>query len=218
MQNPIQGVIFDLDGVIVSTDEAHYLAWQRMSDDEGLTFDRALNEQLRGVSRNESLEIILNNSKASRSEAQKQALTQRKNAYYQEIISHLTPNDLLPNALNVLKELKKRNIKIAIGSSSKNAPMILEKVGLTGFFDAVVGGNDIKNSKPDPEVFVLTAHRLNLLPDVSVVVEDAEAGVMAALAAKMRVLAVGSAAQTKQPTTWRAASLLDINVADWLTQ
>lgn len=187
-------MIFDLDGVIVSTDEYHYLGWQRMADEEGIYFDRQINERLKGVSRMESLDIILEKSKKVYSEDQKTEMATRKNNYYKEFLStELTPNNILPGVMSVLKELKQNGIKIAIGSSSRNSPSILKQIGLDNYFDATADGNDIKKSKPDPEVFLLAAKRLGLKPDECLVVEDAEAGISAALAGGMKALAVGSA-------------------------
>lgn len=216
MGQEILAVIFDLDGVIISTDEAHYQAWQRLADELGVAFDRTINEQLRGVSRMESLEIILRKSSTVYSETQKRELAARKNDYYLQLITRLTPADLLPNVRPILNALKARSVKIAIGSSSKNAQTIMARIGLIGFFDAVVDGNDISQSKPDPEVFVLAAQRLGIAPDNCLVVEDAEAGVEAGLAAGMHVLAVGSAAHTQRPVALRAASLAELSIADML--
>ena len=193
MSEKILGVIFDLDGVIVSTDNCHYLAWKRMADEEGIPFDRRINERLRGVSRMESLAIILEKASKVYSEAEKQAMAARKNGYYVELIGSLTKNDILPGAMDALNGLKEKGIKVAVGSSSRNTPIILKQIGLSDFFDAVADGNAIKNSKPDPEVFLLAAKLLNLAPANCLVVEDADAGVQAALAGGMRVLGVGSA-------------------------
>jgi len=189
----IQAVIFDLDGVIVSTDEFHYQGWQRLADELGIVFDRRVNERLRGVSRMGSLEILLERSSQCFSAAEKTAFCDRKNKYYRALLESLSPADILPGVLKLLPELKARGIKIAIGSSSRNCPTILERVGLTGVFDTVVDGNHITRTKPDPETFLLAAQRLGISPSHCLVVEDAEAGVRAALAAGMRVLAVGSA-------------------------
>lgn len=188
-----KAVIFDLDGVIVSTDEYHYQAWKRMADEEGIYFDREINEDLRGVSRMESLAIILRRSEKAYTEAEQAGLAQRKNEYYRALLNNLKPDDILPGVLPVLQQLKERGIKIAIGSSSKNTPFILEKIGLGNYFDAVADGNEIKNSKPDPEVFLLAAEKLGLEPEECVVVEDAEAGIEAALAGGMKAVGVGSA-------------------------
>jgi len=190
----IKAVIFDLDGVIVSTDEFHYQGWQKMADAENIYFDRAINERLRGVSRMESLEIILEKSHKTYSAEEKTELATRKNDIYRELLKKITPKDILVGVSSVLEELKRRKIKIAIGSSSRNTPAILERIGLSNFFDAVADGNDIKNSKPDPEVFLLAAKRMGINPSECLVVEDAEAGVEAALAGAMKVLGVGSAA------------------------
>ena len=190
----ILGVIFDLDGVIVSTDNCHYLAWKRMADEEGIYFDRKINERLRGVSRMESLEIVLERAQKSYTTEQKQALAQRKNDYYVELIKGLSKADILPGALDTLELLRRRGIKIAIGSSSKNTPLILKQIGLENAFDAVADGNAITHSKPDPEVFLLGAKLLGLPPENCLVVEDADAGIEAAVAGGMRALGVGSAA------------------------
>ena len=190
----ILGVIFDLDGVIVSTDNCHYLAWKRMADEEGVYFDRKINERLRGVSRMESLEIVLERAQKTYTDEQKQALAQRKNAYYVELIGSLSKEDILPGALDTLEMLKRRGIKAAIGSSSKNTPLILKQIGLENAFDAVADDNAIAHSKPDPEVFLLGAKLLGLPPENCLVVEDADAGIEAAVAGGMRALGVGSAA------------------------
>ncbi len=193
MRKDILGVIFDLDGVIVSTDHCHYLAWKRMADEEGIYFDETINEQLRGVSRMQSLEIILERATRTYTNEEKAAMAQRKNAYYVELIGSLTKDDVLPGALDTLAYLKGRGIKVAIGSSSRNTPLILKQIGLDDAFDAVADGNAIRNSKPDPEVFLLAAKLLELPAENCLVVEDADAGVEAAVAGGMRALGVGSA-------------------------
>lgn len=189
-----KAVVFDLDGVIVTTDDYHYKAWKRMADEEGIPFDRAINERLRGVSRMESLEIILEQAEKPYSDAEKKALAERKNEYYKESLSALSPADILPGTKETLAALKKRGIKAAVGSSSRNAKPILEKIGLSDAFDAVADGTDIARSKPDPEVFLVAARKLGIAPTDCVVVEDAEAGLEAGFAAGMRCFAVGSAA------------------------
>ena len=158
----IKAVLFDLDGVIVSTDNCHYKAWKQMADEEGIYFDEKINNRLRGVSRMESLAIVLERATKSYSDAEKAALAERKNNYYKELITALTPADILPGAMENLKALKESGIKIAIGSSSKNTPVILKQIGLDSYFDAVSDGNNIKNSKPDPEVFVKAAEMLGI--------------------------------------------------------
>lgn len=189
----IKAVIFDLDGVIVSTDEFHYRAWKKMADEEGIPFSLEDNERLRGVSRMESLEIILEKSTHVYSEGEKHLLTERKNTYYRNSLASLSALDILPGVLDKLKELKQRHVKIAIGSSSKNAGPILNAVGLGSTFDVVADGTHVRRSKPDPEVFTLAGNRLGIPPDACLVVEDADAGVEAGISAGMPVLAVGSA-------------------------
>ncbi|PGV53810.1 beta-phosphoglucomutase [Bacillus sp. AFS037270] len=191
----ISAVIFDLDGVIVSTDEYHYEAWKQISDQEQIYFDREINERLRGVSRMESLDIILSHSDKTYSETEKHLLAQRKNDIYCELLNNLSPNDILPGVINLLLGLKARDIRIAIGSSSKNTPFILSQIGLTTNFDAIADGNSIKNSKPDPEVFLLAAKMLGVEPEECAVIEDAQAGIDAAKAAGMKAVGIGSAAK-----------------------
>ena len=206
-----EAVIFDLDGVIVSTDECHYQAWKRLADEEGIYFDRKINLRLRGVSRMDCLEIILERANRNYSVVEKKTMAERKNNYYRDLIRQLTPEHILPGVMRVLNGLKMNRIKIAIGSSSRNASLILEKIGLTGFFDAVVDGNDITKSKPDPEVFLIAAERLGVPPEKCLVVEDADAGVEAALAGGMTVLGVGAAADNEKATLKAA----DLTALSW---
>jgi len=208
---PIRAVIFDLDGVIVSTDEFHYQGWQRLADEEGISFDREVNERLRGVSRMESLNILLERATKAYSEEEKLAMATRKNGYYGELIKTLAPADILPGALETVNELKERGVKVAIASSSKNTHPILERIGLSCAFDVVTSGNDIINTKPDPEIFLLAAKRCGVPPSESLVVEDAIAGVEGALAACMRVLAVGFASRDPRANA-KAADLTAITV------
>ena len=153
----IKAVIFDLDGVIVSTDNYHYRAWKKISDEEGIYFDRKINERLRGVSRMESLDIILEKANREYSQEEKNSFAERKNSLYRNLLEELTQNDILPGVMRVLEILKKNDIKVAIGSSSKNTEFILRKIGLHEYFDAISDGTQIKNSKPDPEVFLVAA-------------------------------------------------------------
>lgn len=194
----IKAVIFDLDGVIVSTDDYHYRAWKKISDEEGIYFDREINERLRGVSRMESLEIILEKSNKEYSEEEKLSFAERKNSLYRNLLEELTSKDILPGVMNLLESLKNKGIKIAIGSSSKNTKFILNKIGLNDYFDAISDGTEIKNSKPDPEVFLLAAEKLSIEPKDCLVVEDADAGVEAGLDGGMKVLAVGYAASNEK--------------------
>jgi beta-phosphoglucomutase len=209
----IQAVIFDLDGVLVSTDDCHYRAWKRMADEEHIPFSRSINERLRGVSRMDSLAIILEKATKNYTEAEKSAMAARKNAYYVELIGLLTPMDILPGAMDVVNTLKAMGIQVAIGSSSRNTPVILRQIGLENAFDAVADGNQITRSKPDPEVFLLAARLLNCPPEKCLVVEDADAGIEAALRGGMKALGVGSA--SKNPlATYRAENLAQANLAE----
>ena len=189
----IKAVIFDLDGVIVSTDDCHYRAWKKMADEEGIYFDREINNRLRGVSRMASLEIVLEKANREYSEKEKQEMAESKTTYYKELICELTPNDILPGAIETLEQLKENGIKIAIGSSSKNTPIILKQIGLDKYFDAVSDGNNITHSKPDPEVFLKAAEMLNIAPKDCMIVEDADAGIEAGKRAGMKTLAVQGA-------------------------
>lgn len=211
----INAVIFDLDGVIVSTDECHYLAWQKMADDAGFKFDREMNDQLRGVSRMDCLDIILGNAAENYSQEEKVEFAKKKNDLYVSLIRSLNPNDMMAGAKKTLEELKVSGIKIAIGSSSKNTPTILRQIGLFNYFDAVADGNDITKSKPDPEVFLLAMKLMNKQVHECLVVEDAMAGVEAALSAGMQVLAVGSASSSQRATI-TAKSLNAFSVIDWI--
>ncbi len=190
-----KAIIFDLDGVICSTDEYHYRAWKRMADGMHIPFDRTINNRLRGVSRMESLEIILEKYEGpALTEADKQRLAQQKNDLYRESLKEMTTDDLSEEVWDTLETLRGKGLKLAIGSSSKNTPFILERIGLGGYFDAVSDGNNITRSKPDPEVFLKAAEMLGMAPADCLVVEDAVSGVQAGHAGGMRVAAVGDAA------------------------
>lgn len=188
------GVIFDLDGVVVSTDELHYAAWKAVADKEGIYFDRDINNLLRGVSRMESLEIILRASAGTYSNEEKTKLADEKNRIYVEMLSNLSAKDILPGINELLATLKKRHTKIAVGSSSRNARSILRQIGLSDMFDAIVDGNDIKNSKPDPEVFLKAIELLGISPLEAYIIEDAKAGIDAAKAAGAKAIAINDAA------------------------
>lgn len=192
-----QAVIFDLDGVICFTDEYHYQAWKRLADDLGVPFDRTVNNRLRGVSRMASLEIVLEHYPEQLAEAEKQALADQKNETYKALLAQMTPADLPEEVKTTLLELRKRGLKLAIGSSSKNTPFILQQLGLEGFFDAVSDGNNITHSKPDPEVFLKAAQMLELSPEVCLAVEDAVAGAEAGHRGGMDVACVGDAAKAQ---------------------
>lgn len=188
----IRGVIFDLDGVLVTTDEFHYQAWKRMADEEGIYFDREINHRLRGVSRMESLEIILERATRQYSDDEKVEMATRKNNCYRDLLLTLTSESLLPGAVETLTELRKLGIKTAIGSSSRNTPLIMERTGLADKVDAVADGNDITRSKPDPQVFLIAAERLGLPAGECLVIEDAVAGIEAGRRAGMAVFGIGT--------------------------
>lgn len=193
MDKGIKAIIFDLDGVICRTDRYHYLAWKALADRLGIPFDEEVNQRLRGVSRRESLEIVLGARGGAYSEAEKLAMTEEKNAVYKTYLAAMTPEDLSPETLAVLRALRRRGYLLAIGSSSRNARQILERLGLGDFFDAVADGTQITRSKPDPEVFLLAASLLGVRPGEAVVVEDGESGVRAAVAGGFRVIGLCSA-------------------------
>ncbi|MGI6644601.1 MAG: beta-phosphoglucomutase [Bacilli bacterium] len=189
----IKGIIFDLDGVIVSTDEFHYLAWKKISDEEGIEFTRKINDRLRGVSRMDSLEIILEKSDRVYSQEEKEELATRKNNYYVDLIKELTPDNLLPDVYDTLLILKSEGYKLAIASSSKNAPRIVEYLEIADLFDVIVDGTMITKSKPDPEVFLLAKDKLGLKETEVLVVEDAVAGIDAANAAGIKSCGINGA-------------------------
>lgn len=191
----IKGIIFDLDGVICSTDEYHYQAWKSIADDEGIYFDRKINERLRGVSRAESLEIILERAAAVYSPEEKAALMEKKNNIYRELLKNMGPGDVTEEVRSTLRELKERGYGLAIGSSSKNTRFILERTALTDAFDGISDGNMISRSKPDPEVFIKAAGILGLKNEECLVIEDAISGINAANAAGFHSVGIGPAAE-----------------------
>jgi len=188
----ITACIFDLDGVIVDTAKYHFLAWKRLADQLGIRFTEEDNERLKGVSRMASLEIILEIGGIDLDTQKKQEYATLKNEWYVEYISKMTPDEILPGSVHFITDIKKRGIKTAIGSASKNTPMILERVGIKELFDAVADGNNTTNAKPDPEVFLKAAELLNTDPSECVVFEDAVAGIQAARNAGMRCVGIGS--------------------------
>lgn len=206
-----KAIIFDLDGVIVTTDECHYKGWKKLADEEGIYFDREINRRQRGVSRMESLEVLLEKAEKTYTDEEKLEMAERKNNYYREYIKSLTPADTLPGVMEFCSYLRENGVKLAIGSSSKNTPTILAGIGLDTYFDAVADGNQIKNSKPDPEVFLLAAKLLGIEPKDCMVVEDAEAGVEAALAGGMDVLGVGDSVVNTN-ATYKAQNLAKFDI------
>ena len=185
------GVIFDLDGVIVDTAKYHFLAWKNLADDLGFEFTEANNELLKGVSRVRSLEILLDLGKTTISEEKKQKLLISKNEEYLEYIKKMDATEILPGALELLDTLDDLGIKYVLGSASKNAPLILKQVGLFNRFLDIVDGNSVSKAKPDPEVFLIGAKKLNLQPEHCIVFEDAIAGVEAANKAHMISIGIG---------------------------
>jgi len=186
-------VIFDLDGVLVFTDSYHYRAWKRLAERESIPFDESINHRLRGVSRCESLAVILENAQRPYREEEKQAMMAQKNLWYRESLQALTPADLPPEVVSTLQALRARGCKLAVGSSSKNAGLILKKTGLDALLDAVADGNDSANSKPAPDIFLIAAQKLGADPAACLVVEDAPAGIHAGKAAGMRTAGIGAA-------------------------
>jgi beta-phosphoglucomutase len=188
----IKACIFDLDGVIVDTAKYHFRAWKRLTDQMGISFSEEDNEHLKGVSRMASLDIILKLGGRTLSEKEKLEFATQKNDWYVEYISRMTPDEILPGAVKFITELRKANIKTAIGSASKNTPMILERTGIKNLFDGVADGNNVKNAKPDPEVFQTAARLIKVMDEECVVFEDAVAGIQAALNAGMKSIGIGS--------------------------
>ncbi len=192
---PYDAVVFDLDGVICHTDKYHYRGWKSVADDLGIAFDETVNNRLRGVSRMESLEIMLETYDGEPlSDERKLELATIKNDRYRVMLADMSPADLDPSVRVTLDDLRSRGLKLAIGSSSKNAKFILERIGLGTYFDAISDGTNITRSKPDPEVFLKAAEFLGVDPARCVVVEDAVAGVEAGAAAGMYTVAIGDAA------------------------
>ncbi len=188
-----KGFIFDLDGVICFTDEYHYLAWKVLADEHNIYFDREINQRLRGVSRMDSLDIVLERASKSYSQEEKLAMAEKKNNIYRGYLEKMTPKDVSDEVVTTLKTLKEKGIKISIGSSSKNAKLILTKIGIIDLFDAIADGTDITKSKPDPEVFLCASKKLGLEPKDCVVVEDAKAGIDAAKAGGFTAIGIGDA-------------------------
>ena len=190
-----KAVIFDLDGVICFTDKYHYQAWKEIADHEHIYFDEQINNRLRGVSRMESLEIILEKANKKYTEAQKAKLAEVKNEIYRELLQTMTPADLPVEVKETLDKLKGMGLKMAIGLSSKNAKLILSRIGLSDYFDAVSDGTNIQHSKPDPEVFLKAAEALGLAPGECLVVEDAQAGIVAAHRGGFHSAGIGEASR-----------------------
>ncbi|KGE18525.1 beta-phosphoglucomutase [Paenibacillus wynnii] len=208
----VKACLFDLDGVLVDTAKYHYIAWKELANDLGFQFTEQDNERLKGVSRVASLNILLEIGGLSFTEEEKEKLAEKKNNRYVEYISTMDSSEILPGSLDFLKDCRAHGIKVALGSASKNAMMILNNTGLTSYFDAIIDGTHTSVAKPDPEVFLLGAKALETAPEHCVVFEDAEAGIEAAIRAGMVSVGIGS------PETLAAAnvvipSLQQMNVA-----
>jgi beta-phosphoglucomutase len=205
----IKGIIFDLDGVIVFTDKFHYKAWKAAADRIGAPFDEILNNRLRGVSRMESLDIILANAGLDLPINQRNKIAAEKNELYRSFLAELTPSSVAPDTRETLGILRQKGFKLAIGSSSKNTPTILANTNLSSCFDAVSDGNNISRSKPDPEVFLKAADFLGLAPVCCAVVEDAAAGIDAAKDGGFYAIGIGDAAGYDR-TDWAIKSLKEL--------
>ena len=204
-----RGIIFDLDGVICCTDQYHERAWREMAEEFGIYFDPAVSNRLRGVSREESLEIILEHAGKVFSPEEKKKMAEKKNAIYIKLLDRMSPGDLEEDVRSTLEQLRNRGCLLAIGSSSKNTRKILDKIGLGNYFDAVCDGNEITQSKPDPEVFLKAAGKIGLAVSECLVVEDACAGISAASAGGFDSAGLGDAAKDKN-VTWALNTFGDL--------
>lgn len=192
-----KGVLFDLDGVITDTAEYHYLAWKKLADELGITIDREFNEKLKGVSREDSLRLILEHGKRESdfSETEFQQLAKSKNDNYVEMIQAVSPKDVYPGILELLKELKNAGIKISLASASKNGPFLLKQMELTDYFDGIADPAKVAAGKPAPDIFILAAQVVGLDPDECIGIEDAQSGIAAIKACGALPVGVGQAEQ-----------------------
>ena len=193
----IKAVLFDLDGVLVFTDELHFQVWREMAANLGVQFTEEQANRCRGLSRMDSLEIVLEKSERKFSQAEKEELARQKNEGYCRLLDKLTPDEIPFETRDTLAKLRERGIKLAVASSSRNARLILQKIGLTDMFDAIVDGNDISRSKPDPEVFALAAKAVGELPENCLAVDDAESGIASARGAGTVAVGIGNSAERK---------------------
>ncbi len=219
----LNAVIFDLDGVITDTAEYHYLGWQRLADEEGLIFNRKINEGLRGLSRLASLMVILDVNLRKVSQGDIEEWMDRKNRYYTKSLEKITPDDLLPGAMNLIQEMKAAGIKVAIGSASKNAATVIQRLGIRSLIDIVSDGYSTERSKPAPDLFLHTAAALEVNPAFCAVFEDAEAGIEAALSAGMWAIGLGPQSRVAQAHVryddlsgvYLSSVLQDLESAEW---
>lgn len=216
----IRACIFDLDGVIVDTAHYHFLAWKRLAKELGIELTEQHNERLKGVSRMQSLEIILELGGISLSQHDKEVLANKKNSWFVDFVERMAPEEIFPGVKSLLLELRKRGMKIGLASSSKNARTVVKLLNIQNEFDAIVDGTMITHSKPHPEIFLLAAKKLDVHPKDCVVFEDAEAGVEAAIAAGMKCVGIGSPLQLNKANLvvaktgeFKLASLIEIDKA-----
>ena len=204
-----QAVIFDLDGVICHTDEYHYMAWKQIADRLQIPFNPAINHRMRGIDRMASLDVLLGQSCRDFSREEKEQIANEKNEIYRELLANLSPASVSSDVMDTLHHLRRAGLKLAIGSSSKNTKYILERIGLADFFDVVADGTTVKHTKPDPEVFLQAAERVGVTSANCLVVEDARAGILAAMAAGMDSAAVGEAIECGMET-YRLEKVSDV--------
>lgn len=212
---PVNALLFDLDGVIVDTAVFHYQAWRRMANTLGFDLSEEFNEQLKGISRTESLELILAHGGVTLSDERKAELAAQKNDWYLELVTTMTPANILPGVTDFFEQVKTAQLKTALGSVSKNARLILERIGMLQDFDAIIDGTKITRGKPDPEVFLKGAAELNVRPEECVVFEDAVAGIEAAKRGGMLAIGIGSPAVLSQADRV-ISSLADLTLAEVL--
>lgn len=211
--NSIKACIFDLDGVIVDTAHYHFLAWKRLAEELGFVLTPGDNERLKGVSRMKSLEIVLELGGVKASDREREILATKKNTWFNDYVERMVPEEIFPGVKELITDLKKSNIKVGLASSSKNARTVIQLLRIQDQFDAIVDGTMITHSKPDPEIFLLTAQKLGVSPVGCVVFEDAEAGVEAALAAGMKCVGVGNEEQLSRANKI-VAKTADFKIAD----
>ncbi|MTI60001.1 MAG: beta-phosphoglucomutase [Firmicutes bacterium] len=207
----IKAVIFDLDGVLTDTAEYHYQSWKKLAQEEGISFTREDNEQLRGVTRRQSLEILLKGKTLP--EDKMEELMVKKNEYYQELINNITEGDLLPGVENLLNQLQEEGYKLAVASASRNARTVIENLGIGKKFQLIADGYSVKNNKPAPDLFLYAAEELEVEPEECIVIEDAESGIEAALAAGMHTVGIGPEERVGQ-ADFRYDKIKDIKLAD----
>jgi beta-phosphoglucomutase len=208
----IKACIFDLDGVIVDTARYHFLAWKRLADELGIDLTEKENERLKGVSRMRSLDIILELGGLSKTNAEKEQLAAKKNKWFVEYIEEIVPEEIFPGVKELIRSIKMEGVKVALASSSKNADTVVQLLDIESEFDTIVDGNMIVHTKPDPEIFLLAAKKLNVQPEFCLVFEDAEAGVEAALLAGMKCVGIGSVEQLGK------ANLVIKNTSDFVVK